>query len=79
MKSKECRVHGYLRRLCLVSALTAGLGMTVGVSPGAAQTVVDPDTIAGNSEAVSQLSPFDTTVAYVVQFYPYGSRTISGC
>jgi hypothetical protein len=70
MKSKECRVHGYLRRLCLVSALTAGLGMTVGVSPGAAQTVVDPDTIAGNSEAVSQLSPFDTTVAYVVQFYP---------
>ena len=35
-----------------------------------AQTVVDPDAIAGNPEIVSQLSPFDTTVAYVVQFYP---------
>jgi hypothetical protein len=32
--------------------------------------VADPDAIAGNSEIVSQLSAFDTTVAYVVQFYP---------
>jgi hypothetical protein len=44
--------------------------MTAGGSSGAAQTVVDPDAIAGNPEAVSQLSPFDTTVAYVAQFYP---------
>jgi hypothetical protein len=31
---------------------------------------VDPNAIAGNSEIVSQLSAFDTTVAYLVQFYP---------
>ena len=30
----------------------------------------DPNAIAGNSEIVSQLSAFDTTVAYLVQFYP---------
>jgi hypothetical protein len=44
--------------------------MTTGVSPGAAQTVVDPDAIAGNPEIVSQLNPFNTTVTYVAQFYP---------
>ncbi len=70
MKSKEIGVYGYLRRFCLASALTAGLAMTTGVSGGAAQAVVDPDAIAGNSQAVSQLSPFNTTVAYVAQFYP---------
>jgi hypothetical protein len=70
MKSRELRVYGYLRRLCLASALTAGLAMTAGVSQGGAQTVVDPDAIAGNAAIVPQLSPFDTTVAYVVQFYP---------
>jgi hypothetical protein len=70
MKSRELRVYAYLRRLCLVLALTAGLALTVGGSPGVAQTVVDPDTIAGNAAIVSQLSPFNTTVAYVVQFYP---------
>ncbi len=69
MKREERRIYGYLRRLCLASALTAGLAMAAGSSPGVAQSV-DPDAIAGNSEAVSQLSPFDTTVAYVVQFYP---------
>ena len=37
--------------------------------PGVAQSV-DPDAIAGNSAIVSQLSPFNTTLAYVVQFYP---------
>jgi hypothetical protein len=31
---------------------------------------VDPNAIAGNSEIVSQLSAFDTTVAYLVPFYP---------
>jgi hypothetical protein len=70
MKSKETGVYGYLGRLCLASALTAGLAMTPGVSAGAAQVPVDPDAIAGNSQAVSQLSPFNTTVAYVAQFYP---------
>ena len=70
MKSEEIGVYGYLRRLCLVSALTAGLAMTAGGSPGVAQTVVDPDAIAGNAAIVPQLRPFDTTVAYVVQFYP---------
>jgi hypothetical protein len=70
MKSQEIGVYGYLRRLCLTFALTAGLAMTAGVSPGAAQAPVDPDAIAGNSEIVSQLSAFNTTVAYVVQFYP---------
>ena len=70
MKSKEIGVYGYLRRLCLTAAFAAGLALTAGVSLGAAQTVVDPDTIAGNPEAVSQLSPFNTTVAYAVQFYP---------
>jgi hypothetical protein len=70
MKRKELRPYGYLRRLCLVSALTAGLAMAVGVSRGGAQTVVDPDEIAGNAQIVSQLSPFNTTVSYVVQFYP---------
>jgi hypothetical protein len=70
MKWEETGVYGYLRRLCLVSALTAGLAMTASVSPGAAHAPVDPDTIAGNSQIVSQLSAFDTTVAYVVQFYP---------
>src|ERR1700741_4905743 len=70
MKSQKLQVYAYLRRLCLAFALTAGLGMTAGISPGAAQTVVDPDAIAGNASIVPQLSPFDTTVAYVVQFYP---------
>jgi hypothetical protein len=70
MKSQGFRVYGYLRPLCLVSALTAGLAMVVGGPAGVAQTVVDPDEIAGNAEIVSQLSPFNTTVAYVVQFYP---------
>ena len=69
MTSEEIGVFGYLRRLYLVSALTAGLAMVSGPA-GVAQTVVDPDAIAGNAQAVSQLSPFDTTVAYVVQFYP---------
>jgi hypothetical protein len=69
MKSEPLRVYGYLRRLCLVSALATGLGMTASVSPGVAQAV-DPDAIAGNSAIVSQLSPFNTTLAYVVQFYP---------
>ncbi|MGH7045676.1 MAG: DUF1214 domain-containing protein [Stellaceae bacterium] len=63
-------VYGYLRRFCLASALTAGLAMTVGVSAGVAQAPVGPDAIAGDSQAVSQLSPFNTTVAYVAQFYP---------
>jgi hypothetical protein len=70
MKTEGLGVYKYLRRLCLASALTAGLAMTAGGSPCAAQTVVDPDAIAGNPEAVSQLSPFNTTVAYVAQFYP---------
>jgi len=70
MRIKEIGGYGYLRRLCLASALTAGLAMTAGVSAGAVQVPVDPDAIAGNSQAVSQLSPFNTTVAYVVQFYP---------
>ena len=69
MTSEEIGVFGYLRRLYLVSALTAGLVMVSGPA-GVAQTVVDPDAIAGNAQAVSQLSPFNTTVAYVVQFYP---------
>ena len=70
MKTEGLGVYNCLRRLCLASALTAGLAMTAGGSSGAAQMVVDPDAIAGNPEAVSQLSPFDTTVAYVAQFYP---------
>jgi hypothetical protein len=70
MKSQKLQVYAYLRRLCLAFALTAGLGMTAAGSSGAAQTVVDPDAIAGNASIVPQLSPFDTTVAYVVQFYP---------
>jgi hypothetical protein len=70
MKRQELRVYGYLRRLCLASALTAGLAMAAGVSQGRAQTVVDPDAIAGNAALVPQLNPFNTTVAYVVQFYP---------
>jgi hypothetical protein len=69
MKSEALRVYGHLRRRCLVSALATGLGMTASVSPGVAQSV-DPDAIAGNAAIVPQLSPFDTTVAYVVQFYP---------
>jgi len=70
MRIKEIGGRGYLRRLCLASALTAGLAMTAGISAGAVQVPVDPDAIAGNSQAVSQLSTFNTTVAYVVQFYP---------
>jgi len=69
MKSEGLRVYRYLRRLCLVSALATGLGMTVGGSPGVAQSV-DPDAIAGNAAIVPHLSPSDTTLAYVVQFYP---------
>src|SRR5215472_4976307 len=69
MKREGLRVYGWLRRFCLVSALTAGLALTVTGSPGVAQSV-DPDAIAGNAAVVPQLSPFDTTVAYVVQFYP---------
>ena len=69
MKSEGLRVYGCLRRLCLVSVLAAGLAMVAGGSPGVAQSA-DPDAIAGNSEIVSQLSAFNTTVAYVVQFYP---------
>jgi hypothetical protein len=70
MKREGLRIYGYLRRLCLASALTAGLAMTAGVSPGGAQAVVDPDAFAGNAAIVPQLNPFDTTVAYVAQFYP---------
>jgi len=70
MQSEEIGVFGYLRRLCLASALTVGLGVTAGSYPSLAQTNVDPDAIAGNPQAVSQLSPFNTTVAYVAQFYP---------
>jgi len=70
MKTGGLGVYRYLRRLCLASALTAGLAMVSGGSSGVAQTVVDPDAIAGNAEIVSQLGTFDTTVAYVVQFYP---------
>jgi Protein of unknown function (DUF1254) len=66
---RECRTRRYLRRLCLIFALTAGLGVTAISPPGVAQSV-DPDAIAGNSAIVSQLSPFNTTLAYVVQFYP---------
>ena len=66
---RECRIRRYLRRLCLIFALTAGLGVTAISPPGVAQSV-DPDAIAGNSAIVSQLSPFNTTLAYVVQFYP---------
>jgi hypothetical protein len=69
MKSEQLRVYGYLRRLCLASALVTGLAMAAGGAPGLAQSV-DPDAIAGNSETVSELSAFDTTVAYVAQFYP---------
>jgi hypothetical protein len=69
MKTKEPVVCGYLRRFCLVSVLTVGLALVASGSPGVAQSV-DPDAIAGNPGAVSQLSPSDTTVAYVVQFYP---------
>jgi hypothetical protein len=69
MKSEQLRVYGYLRRLCLASALVTGLAMVAGGAPGLAQSV-DPDAIAGNSETVSELSAFDTTVAYVAQFYP---------
>ena len=77
MRIKQIRGYGYLRRLCLASALTAGLAMTTGVSAGVAQVPIDPDTIAGDAQAVSQLSPFNTTVAYVAQFYPLcGSHTI---
>jgi hypothetical protein len=70
MKTGGLGVYRCLRRLWLASALTAGLAMVGGGSPGAAQTVVDPDAIAGNAAIVSQLSPFNTTVAYVAQFYP---------
>src|SRR5690348_11662175 len=70
MKTGGLGVYRCLRRLWLVSALTAGLAMVGGGSPGVAQTVVDPDAIAGNAAIVSQLSPFNTTVAYVAQFYP---------
>jgi len=77
MRSEEIGVFGYLRRLCLAAALTAGLAMTVGGRAGVAQTVVDPDTIAGNAAIVPQLSPFNTTVAYVVQFYPLWFTYIS--
>jgi hypothetical protein len=44
--------------------------MTTGVPAGVAQVPVDPDAIAGNAGIVSQLSSFNTTLAYVVQFYP---------
>jgi hypothetical protein len=70
MTGEQLKVYGYLRRLCLASAITAGLAMVPGGAPGVAQVPVDPDAIAGNSQAVSPLSPFNTTVAYVVQFYP---------
>jgi hypothetical protein len=69
MESEGLRVYGYLRRLGLASALATGLGITASASPGVAQSV-DPDAIAGNSAILSQLSPFNTTLAYVVQFYP---------
>lgn len=70
MRRKETGVYFYLRQFCLASALAAGLAMTAGAAPGAAQTPVDPDAIAGNPAIVAQLSPFNTTVAYVAQFYP---------
>src|ERR1700722_12994537 len=70
MKNQRPPRFVYLARLCFGAGLSSGLGMTASISPGGAQTVVDPDAISGNPGAVSQLSPFDTAVAYVVQFYP---------
>jgi hypothetical protein len=69
MKSEKLRAYRNLRRLCLASALSAGLGIAAASSSGVAQPV-DPDAIAGHSKIVSELSAFDTTVAYVAQFYP---------
>jgi hypothetical protein len=69
MKSEKLRVYGQLRRRYLASALAAGLTIVAGGSHGIAQPV-DPDAIAGNSQIVFELSAFDTTVAYVAQFYP---------
>jgi hypothetical protein len=69
MKGEKLQVYGHPRRFYLASALATGLAMVAGGSPSVAQPV-DPDAIAGNSEIVSQLSASDTTVAYVVQFYP---------
>ena len=69
MKGEKLQVYGHPRRFYLASALATGLAMVAGGSPGVAQPV-DPNAIAGNSEIVSQLSALDTTVAYVVQFYP---------
>jgi hypothetical protein len=68
MRKEEQRVYRYPRRLCLAFAFAVGLAMIAGVCP--AQTVVDPDAIAGNAETVAQVGAFNTTVAYVVQFYP---------
>src|ERR1700735_4302529 len=81
MKSEQLGAYGHRRRLYLASALATGLAMVAGSSAGMAQSV-DPDAIAGNAEIVSQLSTFDTTVAYVAQFYPlwftyYQSRLTS--
>jgi hypothetical protein len=81
MKGEKLPVYGHLRRLYLASAFATSLAMVGGGSPSMAQ-LVDPDTIAGNSQIVSELSAYDTTVAYVVQFYPlwftyYQSRIAS--
>ena len=69
MNRNKLPFYGHARRFYIVSALAAGLAVVVGGSPGVAQSV-DPDAIAGNSEIVSELSAFNTTVAYVAQFYP---------
>jgi hypothetical protein len=76
MKGEKLQVYGHPRRFYLASALATGLAMVAGGSPGVAQPV-DPDAIAGNSEIVSQLSALDTTVAYVVQFYPLWVHVLS--
>jgi hypothetical protein len=62
---------GYLRRFCLVSALTAALAMVLGVPGAMAETVVDPDSIAGNAAIVAQLSPFNTTVCVRRSILPF--------
>jgi hypothetical protein len=76
MRSEEIGAFGYLRRLCLASALTAALAITA-VSAGAVQVPVDPDAIVGNTEIVSQLSPSIRRSYTSLNFTPYGSPIIS--
>jgi len=72
MKGKECWSGlAALRRLRLLYGLIAGLAMI----PGARQSLANAEDIPAERQAASQGGASETTLRYVVHFYPQGAVT----